>query len=127
MIINKSLALTGLITAALQLHAQPITVESRLSQSTSSAIIQPAKIGLAIQHYLGMIQNCQTADGMLRLNNDKNLVCTRPYFSHYSTLPLLATHKIAPGNLQRVRQWLIWNALHQEKDGTICDHEGDTL
>lgn len=83
----------------------------------------------AIEHCLGIIRQCQTSDGMIRMKGDGGPVWTVPYFSNFAAIALLAANDAKQNrqDVARAERWLIWYARHQESDGTIYDREGTTL
>ena len=82
----------------------------------------------AVEHCLGLIRQCQTPDGMIRMKGEDDAVWTVPYFSNLAAMALLAANEVRPNaqDVSRAGLWLAWYARHQEKDGTIFDREGTT-
>lgn len=85
-----------------------------------------ADIATARRHVRDLVRRAQLPDGAIRMNAEGDTVLIVPYFSNIAALGLLAAYSDEPdaGDLERVRNWLLWYARHQEPDGTINDYSG---
>lgn len=80
----------------------------------------------AVRRCRDFIRAAQLPDGALRMGSGGDGVRIVPYFSNIAAMALLAAHEVEPAaaDLERVRDWLLWYARHQEPDGTIQDYSG---
>ena len=98
---------------------------SATGQTRGKTVVSPED-WKAIDHCLQIIRQCQTPDGMIRMNGAGELVWTVPYFSNFAAMALLAANdaRVNPRDVHDVQRWLLWYANNQEPDGTICDRQG---